>query len=194
MSAGLKQKVIKLVKKSKGSDEGFTYTLLPTKFECVGRKGIEEHIKDTHPEVYSELMATSGVESEKDFQSQLSKLIMTVPVSDNVSKENKEKGKNKDLSEVKENGKAHVTKKEETLKHYPLTLDFMKTIDGRTTRIPNFGSLVGRIARVLAIVVKKEQEGEMIKLTSRTNDSNIGEYTDIFMYMKKNRPEFLDGM
>merc|ERR1712241_837259 len=98
---GLKEKVNKLVKKSKDSDEGFTYTFLPTKFECVGRKGIVEHIKDTQPEVYAELMSTSGAESEKDFQSQLSKLIMTVPVSNNTCDENK--GNYKNVSKVKEN-------------------------------------------------------------------------------------------
>jgi len=193
-AAGLKEKVNELVKKSKGSDEGFTYTFLPTKYECVGRKGIVEHIKDNQPEVYSELMSTSGAESEKDFQSQLSKLIMTVPVSNNTSNENKGKDKNKDVSKVKETSKSVVTKKDTTVKNYPLTLDFMKTIDGRTTRIPNYGSLVGRIARILAMVIKKEQKGDKVELTSRANDANIGEYTDIFSFIQKNHPEFLNNI
>jgi len=195
MSAtGLKEKVNKLVRKSKDSDEGFTYTFLPTNFECVGRKGIVEHIKDTQPDVYSDLMSTAGAKSDKDFQSQLSKLIMTVPISENNSKENKGNSEKKIESKVKENGKALGTKKEETIKNYPLSIDFMRTIDGRTTRIPNYGSLVGRIARILAMVVRKEQEGDMVKLVARSNDSNIGDYTDIFSYIEKNQSEFLNSM
>ena len=193
-TGGLKESVNKLVKKSKSSDEGFIYTFLPTKFQCVGRKGIVEHIKDTQPDVYSELMSTSGEESEKDFQSQLSKLIMTLPVSDESSKDSQGNDKDEDVSNIKENGKAFVKNKEATVKHYPLTLDFMKTIDGRTTRIPNYGSLIGRIARIMAMVVKKEQEGDKVKLTSRVNDSNIGEYTDIFSHIEKNHPEFLNNI
>merc|ERR1719430_337224 len=44
------------------------------------------------------------------------------------------------------------------------------------------------------MVVKKEQEGNIVKLTSRDNDSNIGAYTDIFSYIQENHPEFLNNI
>ena len=104
-AADLKEKVNKLVKKSKDGEEGFTYTFLPTKFACVGRKGIVEHIRDTQPDVYSELKSAAGVESDKDFQSQLSKLIMNVPVCDNDKTKKVTNNTNKNESSLKENGK-----------------------------------------------------------------------------------------
>ena len=51
----LKRKINSLVKKSKVTDGGFSYIYNDTDFECVGRKGIVEYIKDNHEDIYSDL-------------------------------------------------------------------------------------------------------------------------------------------
>jgi len=194
----LKRKVNKLVKKSKVTDDGFSYLCNNCDFECVGRKGIVVHIKDTHEEVYSELKLAFNDTSEKDFLSQLSKLVMNVPFSDQDAKPNK-KGTDK-----AENGVSKITKTKSTeddeieedsaIKSYPLTIDFMRTIDGRTTRIPNYGSLVGRIARLVAMVVKKETKDDSVMLTCQKCDTSIEEYKDIFTHIEKDHSDFLQNL
>eukprot|EP00092_Neocalanus_flemingeri_P105061 GFUD01134622.1.p1 GENE.GFUD01134622.1~~GFUD01134622.1.p1 ORF type:complete len:663 (-),score=244.62 GFUD01134622.1:238-2226(-) len=197
----LKRKVNSLVKKSKVTDEGFSYLCDNCDFECVGRKGIIVHIKDTHEEMFVDLKCGFEETSDKDFQSQLSKLVMNVPFCDKDAKANKNEGDkaaaNKVLGETKIN--TEVTEVEEVkeaeeepaVKSYPLTLDFMRTIDGRTTRIPNYGSLVGRIARLLAMVVNKEKDEEVVKLTCQKCDIGIEEYKDIFTHIDEEHSDFL---
>jgi len=96
-------------------------------------------------------------ETEAQFGARILKAIPLVrfedvktPKSNGVETTNKSKISDGD---VKEAGAEPPEPKE-----YPVTLDYMKTIDSRTTKIPNYGSLAGRIARLLAMLVKKESE------------------------------------
>jgi len=198
----LKRKVNNLVKKSKVSDEGgFSYLCNISDFECVGRKGMVEHLKE-NAEVYSDLKLGFEETSEKDFQSQLSKLIMNVPFSDKDAKGKRDEGNesNKKQPAVLETKnsekveKAEEIEKQPAVKNYPLTLDFMRTIDGRTTRIPNYGSLVGRIARLIAMIVKKKKDGDLVELTCRKSGKEIAEYTGIFIHIEKEFPDFLTNL
>ena len=74
---GLKHKVNKLVKKIKLSDEGFSYIGDDCDFECLGRKGLWSTYKKLG----------FGISFEKDFQSQLFKLVMNIPIIERNSKE-----------------------------------------------------------------------------------------------------------
>ena len=71
----------------------------------------------------------SGISFERDYQSQLSKLVMNIPIIERNSKEKKEEGK-----KTSQNFK----KKDET---DLITLAFMSIIDERTMRIPSYWSL-----------------------------------------------------
>ena len=92
-------------------------------------------MKEKHFDQLTELQTEYEVSGSKDFESRLSKLVMNVPFC----------------------GKDPKKIVDEASKEYPVTLDFMKIVDSRTTRIPNFGSLLGRLARLLAMVLTKEQ-------------------------------------
>jgi len=199
----LKKKVNNLVKKSKVTDEGFSYLCDNCDFECVGRKGIIQHVKETHEEQYSELKSGFEETSDKDFQSQLSKLVMNVPFCDKdakAKKEDKPETVTKTTEKVEIQSKDEVVEVQEeeeepVIKSYPLTLDFMKTIDGRTTKIPNYGSLVGRIARLVAMVVKKEkQEDDEVKMACHKCDTDIEDYRDIFTHIESEHSDFLQHL
>ena len=75
-----------------------------------------------------------------------------------------EKKKQKELEEKK---KAELEAEEEEKRveeeaaaagrvDYPMTMEVLRKIDARTVRIPEYGSLVGRLARLLAVVVGKK--------------------------------------
>jgi len=162
----VKRKVNALIKKSKVTDEGFSYICTIDDFQCVGRKSIIEHLKEKFPDKYNELK--TGFEDDTEFQTQLSKLVMSVPYSDQeskVDKDDKEKeangnanGNGKEAEEAVDEGEddyANITE------NTPHTLDYMKSIDSRVVQIPNYGSLVGRIARLLGLLLVKDEDGKI---------------------------------
>lgn len=187
----LKRKINSLVKKSKVTDGGFSYFYINSDFECVGRKGIVEYIKDNHGEVYNDLKQGFQDKSEKDFLSLMSKLVMNVPFSDQDSKLQEKQNK---VENVVPEVKKPEEEEEPVIKSYPLTLEFMRTIDGRTTRIPNYGSLAGRIARLIAMVISKKTEGDSVELTCHKCDKRIEGYKDIFTHMENCHSEFLENL
>ena len=83
----VKRKVNALIKKSKVTDDGFSYICTIDDFQCVGRKSIIEHLKEKFPDKYDELK--TGFDDDKEFQTQLSKLVMSVPYSDQDAKVDK---------------------------------------------------------------------------------------------------------
>merc|ERR1712039_1039484 len=93
------------------------------------------------------------------------------------------------MGEAEEDGKQ---------KEYPVTLDVLKMIDARTVRIPDYGSLVGRIARLLAVVLSKEvdktegDEEPVVKtIKGRKFDVNL-EITEVMPFLEEKHPHFLD--
>jgi len=83
-------------------------------------------------------------------------------------------------------------------KEYPVTLDVLKMIDARTVRIPDYGSLVGRIARLLAVVLSKEvdkAEGDkepVVKtIKGRKFDVNL-EIAEVMPFLEDKHQDFLD--
>jgi len=133
-------------RKRKGEEGGFNYVCALDGFSCEGRKGAVAHLKEKYPEKVAEL---------GDMEAQLAKLVSNAAfLEDQVNggvKHSNGVGKTKrvDVEEEEEEGKR---------KDYPVTLDVLKMIDARTVRIPDYGSLVGRIARLLAVVFSKEVE------------------------------------
>ena len=93
---------------------------------------------------------------------------------------------------------------------YPVSLFVMKMIDARTINIPNYGSLTGRIARLVAIIIGKEKskenaekgekkEGKEMKVEDRKvtlhcfkcdNDLE-GSYTDIMPHLEAKHGDFV---
>merc|ERR1712156_3250 len=82
-------------------------------------------------------------------------------------------------------------------KEYPVTLDVLKMIDARTVRIPDYGSLVGRIARLLAVVLSKEvdkaegDEEPVVTIKGRKFDVNL-EITEVMPFLEEKHLDFLD--
>lgn len=148
-----KQKLVNSMvgRKRKGQDGGFNYVCALDGFSCEGRKGAVSHLREKYPEKVAQL---------GDMEAQLAKLVSNsafledqvnggVKHSNGVGKTNKV---NKEVNEEEE--------EEGKRKDYPVTLDVLKMIDSRTVRIPDYGSLVGRIARLLAVVLSKEVEAD----------------------------------
>ena len=185
----VKKKLNSLVKKSKPTAEGFSYICQLDGYQCVGRKTIIEYLKEKHEDTYNDLKA--GFEDETEFRSQLSKMVMTVPYSNEDVKpaETKPKTLDKQLDDEE------IVEEKQNKKNLPLTLDYMRNIDGRTTKIPNYGSLVGRIARLLALVLRREKssEGE-IKIFSVKTDESVGGCQDIHGYLESTHPTFLENL
>ena len=185
----VKKKLNSLVKKSKPTAEGFSYICQLDGYQCVGRKTIIEYLKEKHEDTYNDLKA--GFEDETEFRSQLSKMVMSVPYSNEDVKpaETKPKTSDKQLDDEE------IVEEKQNKKNLPLTLDYMRNIDGRTTKIPNYGSLVGRIARLLALVLRREKssEGE-IKIFSVKTDESVGGCQDIHSYLESTHPTFLENL
>ena len=133
-------------RKRKGDEGGFNYVCALDGFSCEGRKGAVAHLKEKYPEKVAQL---------GDMEAQLAKL-----VSNSAFLEDQVNGGVKHSNGVSKAKKVDVEEEEEQgkRKDYPVTLDVLKMIDARTVRIPDYGSLVGRIARLLAVVLSKEVE------------------------------------
>merc|ERR1712058_114950 len=72
----------------------------------------------------------------------------------------------------------------------PHTLDYMKSIDSRVVQIPNYGSLVGRIARLLGLLLVKDEDGK-IKSVKTENEIEAGK---IYSHVAEAHPEFLSNL
>ena len=184
---GLKKKLNSLVNKTKPTDEGFSYICQLDGYQCVGRKKIVEYLKEKHEEKYQDL--SRGFDDEAEFQSQLTKLVMTVPYANQEAKTlDKQVVQEMEVSEESD-------KPEEEEKDYPLTLDFMKIIDERTTKIPNYGSLNGRIARLAALLYRREKkEDGTIEIFSRKTGEAVGGPQDMYSHIQANHPQFLENL
>ena len=125
----VKKKLNSLVKKSKPTAEGFSYICQLDGYQCVGRKTIIEYLKEKHEETYNDLKA--GFEDETEFRSQLSKLVMSVPYSNEEVNVNTAETKSKTTQKEPDN--PEIVEEKPDNKNLPLTLDYMRTIDGRTT-------------------------------------------------------------
>jgi len=130
--------VSQIILREKMAEGGFKYICDQCDFACLGRKKIINHLKENHGEMLNTIQEEYEMNGNNDFEAQLSKLVMNVPFCDRKLK--------------------NVTR--ESNKDYPTTLDFMKIIDTRTTMIPGFGGLMGRLARLLAMIVTKEKSKE----------------------------------
>lgn len=172
----LKSELSQLIERKKLDDGGFKYVCKHCEFECLGRKGISNHLEEQHLNKLKEI--NKSFETDKDFQSQISKLVMTVPFC------------------AKDSSRAVY----EVRKDYPITLDFMKIIDSRTTRIPRYGSLIGRIARLLAMIIAKEEvngsKPEEIEERLKCIKCKviIGKTSDLFPHLEKSHQEFLTNL
>lgn len=194
----VKKKLNSLVHKSKPTDEGFSYICQLDGYQCIGRKSIIEYLKEKHEDKYLDLR--SGFEDDKEFQSQLSKLVMSVPYTDkdanitSVKKKILVKKVDEETNET-EDKVEDIVEVNADKKNYPLTLDYMRNIDARTTKIPNYGSLVGRIARLMALLLKREKtEAGDIKIFLRNTDEAVGGCQDIHGYIEANHPQFLENL
>jgi len=231
----MQDKVNKVVRRKKQDDEGFSYVCQVCDFDCVGRKGIMKHFNEGHSE---ELDKIKSELKGEDVDAQLTKLVMNSAFVEEKSNGVPEKHKNGVVEKGKEPGKAEAKAKgavkpklamtidrldamekvqEDTgRKDYPVTLDVMKMIDARTTRIPNYGSLQGRIARLVAVVVgkkeiveieeeeeeeeKKEKEGE--KMEEEDEEPNLycfkcneglgSSYSVIMPHLEEKHEDFLN--
>merc|ERR1711915_392895 len=114
--------------------------------------------------------------------------------SDQTVKPKKTDGNNKEKKSEEKNGDVIEGEEETAVKSYPLTIDFMKTIDGRTTRIPNYGSLVGRIARLIGMVVKKEVHEDTVDIKCTKCDSVIDSFDEVFPHIETKHGDFLNHL
>ena len=173
-------------RKRKDQAGGFNYVCALDGFSCEGRKAAVAHLREKYPEKVAEL---------GDEGAQLAKL-----VSNSAFLEDQVNGKVKHSNGV---SKAKVVPEEEAeedgkQKEYPVTLDVLKMIDARTVRIPDYGSLVGRIARLLAVVLSKEvdkaesdKEPVVKTIKGRKFDVNL-EIAEVMPFLEDKHQDFLD--
>merc|ERR1712156_807354 len=173
-------------RKRKDQAGGFNYVCALDGFSCEGRKAAVAHLREKYPEKVAEL---------GDEGAQLAKL-----VSNSAFVEDQVNGKAKHSNGVSKAKKATEEEEEEDgkQKEYPVTLDVLKMIDARTVRIPDYGSLVGRIARLLAVVLSKEvdkAEGDkepVVKtIKGRKFDVNL-EIAEVMPFLEDKHQDFLD--
>merc|ERR1712226_1431466 len=105
-------------------------------------------------EEFAELLALF-----KGKEASMVKMVMNAPLVEGEIKLVKAKDSDTDdkkVEEKKDSSEPVQKKGPGGRKEYPVTLDVLRMIDARTTNIPNYGSLVGRMARLLAVVMGKE--------------------------------------
>ena len=172
-------------RKRKGTDgQGFNYVCALDGFTCDGRKGAVAHLKEKYPEKVAQL---------GDAEAQFLKLVsnsafLDDPLNGGV------KGSN---GVVTTNG---VVEEEEEGKwrEHPVTLDVLKMIDARTVRIPDYGSLMGRIARLLAVVFSKEMDtdGEnetVVQVKCHKCDASLEDLlAGVMPHLEDKHQDFLD--
>ena len=78
--------------------------------------------------------------------------------ADAAKEETKEQEVVKEIEMEEEEDDYHLSK------NLPMTLEYMKMLDERVTKMPNYGSLVGRIARLLGVVLEKQQDDKIFVL------------------------------
>ena len=136
----LTKSVNSLVNKSKVSEGGFNYICTLDDFQCQGGKAIIEYIKEKHTGKFDELK--KGFEDEKEFESQLKKLVRNAPFSDKdadaAKEETKEKEVVQEIEMEEEEDDYHLSK------NLPMTLEYMKMLDERVTSIFMYSSVIGR--------------------------------------------------
>jgi len=183
----LTKNVNSLVNKSKVSEGGFNYICTLDDYQCQGGKAIIEYIKEKHTAKFDELK--EGFEDDKEFESQLKKLVRNAPFSDKNADAIKEKAKEKEQEAVQEleeeEGDYHLSK------NLPMTLEYMKMLDERITKIPNYGSLVGRIARLLGVVLEKQQDDKIFDVKKEVYVEDV---KGVFSYLEAEHQQFLDNL
>jgi len=144
-----------VVCRKKDGDNGLCYGCQKCEFDCVGKKSIVNHVKEEHEEEFKELLALF-----KGKEANLIKIVMNAPLVEGEAKLTQKKtNDNNGVNDVQEKTQTvEQAKKKDPKgrKEYPVTLDVLRMIDARVTNIPNYGSLVGRVARLLAVIMGKE--------------------------------------
>merc|ERR1711971_362431 len=102
------------------------------------------------------------------------------PFSDKNADAIKEKAKEKE-----QEGDYHLSK------NLPMTLEYMKMLDERITKIPNYGSLVGRIARLLGVVLEKQQDDKIFDVKKEVYVEDV---KGVFSYLEAEHQQFLDNL
>lgn len=169
--------ISQIIKREKMAEGGFKYICDKCEFACLGRKKIINHMKEKHADNISEIQEQYEADGNKDFEAQLSKIVMNVPFCE------------KDAKRLEN----------EPNKDYPMTLDFMKIIDNRTSMIPKFGGLLGRLARLLAMVVSKEEPEdsvsvEVTKLSCLKCKIIIGKETELYDHLENYHGNFIQNL
>ena len=183
----LTKSVNSLVNKSKVSEGGFNYICTLDDYQCQGGKAIIEYIKEKHTEKFDELK--KGFEDEKEFESQLKKLVRNAPFSDKDADAAKEETKEQDVVQEiemeEEEDDYHLSK------NLPMTLEYMKMLDERVTKIPNYGSLVGRIARLLGVVLEKQQDDKIFDVKKEVYVEDV---KGVFSYLEAEHEQFIENL
>jgi hypothetical protein len=185
--------VYNLVSRKKTDDDGFMYVC--GDYECQGRKGIVTHLKEKYEDKYNEMR---GDKAEAEFDSALSKLVMKAPLLEDKPEEVEAPAKPaKTATKPIETAKKTEEKTEVVQEELKLTLGTMKVIDARTTKLPNYGSLCGRIARLLAMVITKEEDEEgnvTLKDKHLEGHPTIPGFSDVYEHLQKEHEEFVEHL
>jgi len=178
----------KVIAKRKLEEGEFTYVYIPLDKVVNGKKAMYQFFKCQ--EEFSKLKDSFKEENETDeeFDSRMMKEMIKL----SFEKEGKAptNGSTKN-DEQEEPVVDEVDDSDDAEKIYPLTLDFMKVIDERTTKIPNYGSLAGRISRLLGLVLVKDEENKIIDRKSKKVLENPAE---VYSFIEAEYNDFLENM
>jgi hypothetical protein len=163
----------------------------------VGRKGIMSHLKDEHPSEHTGLL--KQLEGD-DPESQLVKLVSNAAFVEEKKVGDKKKpitnGTKANGMEAAEELEAKQliaeVEKVEGRNDYPVALHVFRLLDSRITKMPDYGSLMGRIARLMGVVVGKEVKEEEVTIRCYKCQEDIdGSYADIMPHLEANHKDLI---
>ena len=165
----------------------FCYVYKPSNKTVSGKKAVLAILKSDGDNFSKLAKECDKTVEDASFDADLLKVIPHLPFE---TKEEAEASKKQAEEESKKEEEIIIVEESVANKNYPLTLDYMKAIDARTTKIPNYGSLVGRIARLLGLLLWKE-DGKIFSMKSNMKELEI---KDIHAHIEEEHKVFLDNL
>jgi len=195
---------------------GFVYICGTCEEPFQGRKPMTRHLMETHEEEFTEFREEFKLpkQSDKDFETQISKLIINAnfePFDEETAKStlkalNKDKVIDMDGDDDAKN--AEIVPKEKVKdpifadpklsgnKRPPLSLDMMKLTDVRSCNMKNCGGITGRVARILGLVYNKTPINPRPVFSCKHCDVQIddGDAEDMKKHLESKHEDFLANL
>jgi len=195
---------------------GFVYICGTCEEPFQGRKPMTRHLMETHEDEFTEFREEFKLpkQSDKDFETQISKLIINAnfePFDEEAAKTTlKALNRDKviDMEGDADAKNTEIVPKEKVKdpifadpklsgnKRPPLSLDMMKLTDVRSCNMKNCGGITGRVARILGLVYNKTPINPRPVFSCKHCDVQIddGDAEDMKKHLESNHEDFLGNL